>query len=152
MQPSLIQIRFIFTENSPPRSVRYPASFNGLYGLRPSAHRLPYAGCVNSLEGQDSAPSSLGPISGSLSGLREFMKAVIGQEPWRLDPLVTRKKWDEDAYRLVEHGHGKQLCFALMENDGTVLPSPPIQRALAMTAVALKAAGHKGLHYFRTPG
>ena len=41
------------------------------------------------------------------------MKAVIGQEPWKFDPLVIRKPWDQDAYRLVEHGRGKQLCFAL---------------------------------------
>ena len=72
------------------------------------------------------------------------MKAVIGQEPWLLDPLVVRKKWDEDAYQLVEHGRGKPLCFAFMETDGIVEPHPPVQRALKMTAVALQAAGHKG--------
>ena len=83
-------------------------------------------------------------MSGSLSGLRMFMRAIIEQEPWRLDPLVVRQKWDEDAYRLVEHGRGKQLCFAIMEDDGIVLPHPPVQRALRMVRAALQAAGHKG--------
>ncbi|KAH9944406.1 general amidase [Epithele typhae] len=125
-------------------SVRYPSAFNGLYGLRPSYHRIPYSGCVNSLMGQDSAPSVLGPISGSLSGVRAFMKAVIGQQPWLLDPLVVRKRWIEEEYQLADHGFGKQLCFALMEDDGIVLPHPPLQRAMKMTADALRAAGHKG--------
>ena len=57
------------------------------------------------------------------------MKAIIGREPWKLDPLVIRKPWDEDAYQLVEHGRGRQLCFALQEDDGIVLPHPPVQRA-----------------------
>ncbi|KAI8995604.1 general amidase [Trametes punicea] len=123
-------------------SVRYPSSFNGLYGLRPSYGRLPYAGCVNSLEGQDSSPSSLGPISGSLSGIKVFMRVVLEQEPWLLDPLCVRKKWDEEAYRLVEHGNGERLCFAMMWDDGNVVPNPPVMRAMEMTKKALEAAGH----------
>ncbi|KAI0778159.1 general amidase [Trametes elegans] len=123
-------------------SVRYPSAFNGLYGLRPSYSRLPYSGCVNSLEGQDSAPSSLGPLSGSLSGVKAFMRAVIGKEPWKLDPLCVHKKWDEAEYRLADHGSGGKLCFAVMWDDGNVVPAPPILRALETTKKALEAAGH----------
>ncbi|KAI0825158.1 general amidase [Trametes gibbosa] len=123
-------------------SVRYPSAFNGLYGLRPSYGRLPYSGCVNSLEGQDSAPSSLGPISNSLNGIKTFMRAIISKEPWLRDPLCVRKKWDEDAYRLAEHGGGEKLCFAVMWDDGNVVPQPPVIRALDMTKKALEAAGH----------
>ncbi|KAI0639374.1 general amidase [Trametes polyzona] len=123
-------------------SVRYPSSFNGLYGLRPSYGRLPYGGCVNSLQGQDSAPSSLGPLSGSVSGIKVFMEAVLAQEPWLRDPLCVRKKWDENAYKLADHGGGGKLCFAIMWDDGSVVPQPPVRRALEMTKRALEAAGH----------
>ncbi|RDX55889.1 general amidase [Lentinus brumalis] len=129
-------------------SVRYPSTFNGLYGLRPSAHRVPYSGCVNSTEGQDSAPSVLGPISGSISGIKAFMKAVIAQQPWLLDPLCIRKKWDEEGYALSEHGGGKQLCFGILWNDGIVEPHPPILRALQTTKAALEAAGHKVIDWY----
>ncbi|KAI0361655.1 general amidase [Trametes cingulata] len=123
-------------------SVRYPSAFNGLYGLRTSYGRLPYSGCVNSLEGQDSSPSSLGPISGSLNGIKTFMRAVISKETWLRDPLCVRKKWDEEAYLLEEHGRGKKLCFGIMWDDGNVVPQPPVRRALEMTKKALEAAGH----------
>ena len=33
-------------------SVRIPAAFNGLWGLRPSAHRMPYEGSENTYLGQ----------------------------------------------------------------------------------------------------
>ncbi|KAI1797878.1 general amidase [Ganoderma leucocontextum] len=124
-------------------SIRYPSVFNGLYGFRPSSTRIPYSGAVNTLEGIDSAPSVLGPLSNSLSGVKAFLKAVIGSEPWLLDPLCVRKKWDEDAYRLADRGDGRQLCFTIMADDGNAIPHPPIQRALKMVEAALVAAGHK---------
>ncbi|OBZ80049.1 Acetamidase [Grifola frondosa] len=124
-------------------SIRIPSGFNGVYGLRTSYGRVPYQGCVNSMEGQDSVPSVLGPISNSLSGIKAFMQAVIQQQPWLKDPLAVRKKWDEGAYALSEHGGGKQLCFAIMWNDGVVVPHPPVTRALEMTKNALLPAGHR---------
>ncbi|KAF8900287.1 general amidase [Gymnopilus junonius] len=124
-------------------SVRVPAAFNGLYGLRPSQGRVPYAGCVNTLEGQDSVLSVLGPISHSLGGIKGFIKGVVSQKPWLKDPLVVRKPWNEEEYLLADHGEGKQLCFGVMWDDEVVLPHPPIIRALQETKRALLAAGHQ---------
>jgi len=121
---------------------------NGIYGFRPSYQRIPYEGSVNSLEGQDSLPSVLGPLSTDIGGIKLFMQAVIGQRPWLKDPLVLRKPWDEDGYRLVEHGGGKKLTFGILWNDGVVIPQPPIIRALEMTKEAIIAAGHDGTTWF----
>ena len=137
----------LHTEASNPfRSIRIPSAYNGLYGLRPSYGRVPYAGCVNSMEGQDSVPSVLGPISNSMEGIKIFMKAVASQEPWLRDPLAVRKRWNEDEYNLIDHGKGEQLCFAILWHDEFVVPHPPILRGLEMTKEALIAAGHKGAH------
>ncbi|KAK0466411.1 general amidase [Desarmillaria tabescens] len=124
-------------------SIRIPSSFCGIYGLRPSHGRVPYAGCVNSMEGQDSIMSVLGPMSNSLSGLKHFMKAVIDARTWYRDALVIPKAWIEEEYKLVNHGNGKSLCFGILWDDGSVVPNPPIIRGLEMTKKALLAAGHK---------
>lgn len=49
-------------------SIRVPAAFNFLYGLRPSHGRLPYAKMANSMEGQETIHSVVGPITHSIEG------------------------------------------------------------------------------------
>ncbi|KAG1757530.1 general amidase [Suillus lakei] len=124
-------------------SVRIPSAFCGIYGLRPSYGRVPYCGARNSLEGQDSILSVFGPMTSSLGGLKVFMKAVVNAKPWLKDPLAVRKQWDQDEYDLADHGAGKDLCFAIMWDDGVVVPHPPIRRSLEITKAALQKAGHK---------
>ena len=63
-------------------SIRIPAAFNGLYGLRPSAGRLPYEGMANSMDGQNSVLSVVGPLSHSVASLRLVVKSVLNQQPW----------------------------------------------------------------------
>ncbi|KAF5350631.1 hypothetical protein D9756_008560 [Leucocoprinus leucothites] len=124
-------------------SVRIPSAFNALYGLRPSFHRIPYAGCVNSLDGQISIYSVLGPMTTSMNGIKAFMKSVLSKEPWQYDPLCVRKRWNEDEYRLLDYNGGKQLCFAVLWDDNVTMPHPPVLRGLEMTKQALLRAGHK---------
>ncbi|KAF8961399.1 amidase signature domain-containing protein [Flammula alnicola] len=124
-------------------SIRIPSAFNGIYGLRGSYGRVPYAGCVNSLEGQDSILSVLGPLSNSLAGIKTFMKSVASQQPWIKDPLAVRKHWGEAEYGLVDHGAGKKLCFAILWDDEVVVPHPPVIRGLEETKQALLEAGHQ---------
>ena len=73
-----------------------------------------------------------------------FTKAIIDLKPWTKDPLAVRKEWDEKSYRLSEHGDGKDLVFAILWDNGHVIPHPPVRRALEMTKAALIADGHKG--------
>ncbi|KIL61303.1 hypothetical protein M378DRAFT_861123 [Amanita muscaria Koide BX008] len=124
-------------------SVRVPAAFNGLYGFRPSCNRVPYAGCVNTLDGQESILSVLGPMSSSMEGIRLFMKNVVSAQSWNSDPMVLRMKWSEDAYRLAEHGNGGQLCFAIQWHDQHTFPHPPVIRALEIVKNALILKGHR---------
>jgi hypothetical protein len=83
-------------------------------------------------------------MANTLSGVTAFMRAVINGRPWMKDPYAIRKAWDEDAYRLSEHGHGKKLCIGIMWHNGSVLPTPPITRGLRIVKEAMLAAGHEG--------
>lgn len=118
--------------------------YNGIYGLKPSSNRLPLTGCVGPLEGQDCIRVAAGPMAGTLSGLTTFTKAVLKTQPWLKDPSVSPMPWNDGLYALEGHGRGKQLCFAIVWDDGSVKPHPPLTRALHMTRDALTAAGHKG--------
>ncbi|KAJ7337565.1 general amidase [Mycena albidolilacea] len=124
-------------------SIRIPAGFCGVYGFRPSYNRIPYAGCVNTLDGVDSILSVLGPLCNTLDGTKTFFKAVLSKEPWLKDPLVVCKRWSEEEYNLIDHGNGGKLCFAIMWDNGIVAPHPPVRRGLELTKAALLAAGHR---------
>ncbi len=128
------------------RSIRIPGGFVGIYGLRPSYGRVPYVGCLTASEGEESVPTVLGPLARSLSGVKIFMKVIAAAKPWDRDPLTVRKAWDSDAYSLADHGGegGKNLVFAVMWDNGHIVPHPPVRRALEETKAALVAAGHKG--------
>ncbi|KAL0959790.1 hypothetical protein HGRIS_011476 [Hohenbuehelia grisea] len=124
-------------------SVRIPSTFCSLYTLRPSYERLPYCGAVNSLEGQESISSVLGPMAQTINAVKLFTKAIIDAKPWRKDPMAIHKAWSEEEYALSEHGKGGKMCFAIMWDNGVVKPHPPLWRAMRMVKRALEAAGHK---------
>ncbi|KAF8577001.1 general amidase [Ramaria rubella] len=128
-------------------SIRVPSAFCGLYGLRPSNRRIPYRDAKGTMEGQESITSSMGPISSSLAGVKLFTKCIIDARPWKKDPCVLRMPWSESGYELADHGHGSQLCFGLLWDDGYTVPHPPIRRALEITMKAVLKAGHKVIRW-----
>ncbi|KAI4518655.1 amidase [Schizophyllum commune Loenen D] len=123
-------------------SIRIPSAFCGLYGVRPTMRRLPYYGASNTYLGQG-VHRSLGPLSRSLSGLVEFVKAVTTSNPSDVDPKVVEMPWREELYQLKRiGGRGTKLCFAYYDNDEVVMRHPPVRRAVQMTVDALRKAGH----------
>ncbi|KAL4967704.1 amidase [Aspergillus stella-maris] len=125
-------------------SIRVPAAFNALYGLRPSHGRLPYGGMRNSMEGQETVHSVVGPMGHSIDDLRLFTKSVLAQDPWKHDSKVIPMPWREtetDAIKSKIRNGG--LNIAYYDFDGNVHPHPPILRGISETITALKKAGHK---------
>ncbi|MCJ1281824.1 Acetamidase [Xylographa opegraphella] len=130
-------------------SIRIPAAFCGLYGIRPSSGRMPYEGMANSMDGQNTVLSVVGPLSSTVGGLRLAMKSLLSQQPWLHDPLVHEIPWREEQeqqiFDLISPGtSGKGgLTFGIIESDGVVTPHPPVRRAMKMVVEALERLGHK---------
>jgi amidase len=128
-------------------SIRIPAAFNGLYGIRPSSGRLPYEGMANSMDGQSSILSVVGPIATSVGALKLVIKGILSQQPWLHDPLVAEIPWRDEQEQavldIIKEGGGGQLVFGIMPDDGFVRPQPPVRRAVDIVVKTIEKLGHK---------
>jgi amidase len=109
----------------PGGSIRVPAAFNFLYGLRPSHGRLPYAKMANSMEGQETVHSVCGPLTHSVADMRLFVTSVLSQKPWSYDSKVVPIPWrqeEEDAIKTKIAD--KSLTLGYFSCDGEVSTPP----------------------------
>ncbi|KAI4225072.1 MAG: hypothetical protein L6R36_004199 [Xanthoria steineri] len=111
-------------------SIRIPAAFNGLYGLRPSAGRLPYQGMAK-LHGW----TKFGVVSS-----RANSTSLLSREPWLHDPLVHDIPWRDEKAVISKD---QKLFFAVLRHDGVVSLHPPVKRALETVTERLEKQGHR---------
>ena len=135
-------------------SIRVPAAFNGLYGIRPSVGRLPYRGVPISMDGQESIPCVIGPMATTVQSLKRIFQTVLQSEPWIEDPLVLELPWrkeheDDMLKKCHRQGSGSRLCVGILEHDDVVGVDPPVKRALWTVERLLRGQGHtvSGDHY-----
>ncbi|KAF2107543.1 amidase signature domain-containing protein [Lophiotrema nucula] len=117
-------------------SLRIPAACTGIFTLRPSFGRFTTQRCRSGLAGQEAVMSVNGPMAKTLEDITLFSKTVVDSEPWLVDPKCLPIPW-----RPV--GNKKKLKIAVLWNDGVVVPTPPVTRALKETVEKLKKAGHE---------
>ncbi|KAF2453815.1 putative general amidase GmdA [Lineolata rhizophorae] len=129
-------------------SIRIPAAFNGIFGLKPSSGRLPYEGMANSMDGQNSILSVVGPLATSIRSLRLVTKALLGAEPWMYDPLVLEMPWRVEQ---EERARDRKLVFGVYRDDGVVRPTPPVRRAIDHTAQRMRDLGHEVIEWTPPP-
>jgi amidase len=128
-------------------SIRSPAANCGVYGLRPTSHRLPFDGLAATMQGQEHIVPVIGPLSTSLAGLKLFMKTLIAAQPWRREPSLLPFPWRDDPqlppFQLPHHPASlappKSLKVAVLWDDGVVRPHPPVTRALRAVADEMRS-------------
>jgi amidase len=76
----------------------------------------------------------------TLEDIVMYSKAIIGAQPWKLDPKIIPIPW-----RQLDSP--KKLKIAVLWNDGICTPTPPVTRALKETSDKLKEAGHEVLEW-----
>ncbi|OQE28437.1 hypothetical protein PENSTE_c003G01069 [Penicillium steckii] len=126
-------------------SIRVPSAFNFLYGIRPSHGRLPYAKMANSMEGQETVHSVVGPMAHSAADLKLFLTSVLGEEPWKYDSKVVPLPWRQSEEEVIKSKLSSGLTLGYYSCDGVVLPHPPVTRGVEMVVSTLKKHGHQVL-------
>ena len=122
-------------------SIRAPASFNGLFAIRPSSQRITYAGVPSLMPGQISIKVSCGAAAHCMEDIRMFTPILNAHPTQMFEPTAVPIPW-----RDVPTPRHK-LSFGLMVTDGVVTPHPPILRAMKETAQKLIDAGHEGIRF-----
>jgi amidase len=120
-------------------SIRVPASFCGIYGLRPSAGRIP---AVAALEPFDGPPTldlmcSIGPFARSVEDLQTTYRVLAG--PDLGDPATV-------PVYLSDNAEGdRRLRVAMMTRETGAILTDEIESRLKQTARILETSGYEVL-------
>lgn len=117
-------------------SIRAPAGFCGVWGLRPTQKRISMKNTIGAFKGFEAVVCVIGPLARYAEDIDLWMKSVIGQKPWLLDCNVVPVPW-----RTVEKPTPSSLKIGIIDDDGVVKPHPPIERGLKYMKKVLLEAG-----------
>jgi amidase len=126
-------------------SIRIPASWSGLYGLKPTYGLVPYTGCGMI----EMTVDHIGPMANSTAGIAKLLTAIAGTDP--LDPRqrgVIPQDFAFDYMEALERGT-KGLRIGLVREgfgiDGTAtgVPSsdPVVDRKVRAAAMMFRKLG-----------
>ncbi|KAF1347535.1 amidase signature domain-containing protein [Delphinella strobiligena] len=124
-------------------SIRIPAMCNGLYGLKPSHGRIPYAGQESGTpEGGDAVGirACAGPLARSLRDCELLMRVVADMAAWKKDPEVVAQGWEQQVALPLSASHcgGKKVRVGVVRTDGVATPHPPIVSLITSAVDLLK--------------
>ncbi|XP_066228749.1 vitamin D3 hydroxylase-associated protein-like [Saccopteryx leptura] len=119
-------------------SIRIPASFCGVYGLRTTGGRLSYIGVASPVKGKKSVSTVAGPMARDVDSLVLGMRALLNEDMHRLDPTVPFQPFREELY-----SSHRPLRIGYYDSDGYTQPSPSMARAVRLTSRLLQEAGHQ---------
>ncbi len=117
-------------------SIRVPAHFCGISGIKPTLDRLPGRGQRTALAGQEVVRSQSGPLARTVNDLDLFFGAISTARATELDGRTPPIAWRSC------HGEKLQGIRVGMYNyDGTFKVSDAIARAVGRAADALRGSG-----------
>ncbi|KAJ3757694.1 amidase signature domain-containing protein [Lentinula raphanica] len=118
-------------------SLRIPAAYCGIYGLKPSFGRVSKAGARSSNPGFEGIKSVTGPMARNVKDLVLFCKAIFGLA----DESHSDYTFVPMPYRQSELP--KQLKIGYYTSDGFAKASPACTRAVMEVVEVLKGQGHE---------
>ncbi|CDO93833.1 unnamed protein product [Kluyveromyces dobzhanskii CBS 2104] len=113
-------------------SIRCPAAFAGIYGMRPTTKRVSLLNSTPGFGGQESIVPTIGPLARSIEELDYFMEHYINDgKPWESDPTSVPVLW-----RKVELP--TKIKIGVLYTDNLVTPYPSIFRGMRTVVDELK--------------
>lgn len=114
-------------------SIRCPAAFANLYGLRPTTKRFSGLYSVSGGKGQESVIGTMGPLARSTSELNAFMHHYVNYgKPWLLDPSCVPLPWNNSPQLPAK------VRVGVLFSDGVVTPFPAVTRTMHEVAENLQ--------------
>jgi fatty acid amide hydrolase len=123
-------------------SIRSPAAFCGVAGLKPTVHRWSNRGSNGVMPGQEAIRSQTGPLARTAEDVALLFGAVDPLRQAMLDPAVPPlPAEDPSAVDL------SKLRVGVYDDDGFLTPCATVRRAVRMAADALERAGAEVIPY-----
>ncbi|HSL23757.1 MAG TPA: amidase [Vicinamibacterales bacterium] len=117
-------------------SIRVPAHFTGICGLKPTPGRVPATGHQPACLGPFCLIGVVGPMARTVRDVYELFRVVAGQEPG--DPMAAPVPVSpiDDALG------GRAVRIGFFEDDGRTMVTPETREAVRTAARAAGRAGH----------
>jgi Asp-tRNA(Asn)/Glu-tRNA(Gln) amidotransferase A subunit family amidase len=115
-------------------SIRIPAHFAGICGLKPTPGRVPSTGHYPASAGPFAQLGVVGPLARTVADVARLFEVMAGPDPQ--DPAsapVPLRKWGDDEIR--------KLRVAYFEDDGVTPVTPETAAAVRIAAEALRQQG-----------
>jgi Asp-tRNA(Asn)/Glu-tRNA(Gln) amidotransferase A subunit family amidase len=121
-------------------SIRIPAHFTGICGLKPTPGRVPSTGHFPASAGPFVQLGVVGPMARTVADVALLFEVVAGPDPG--DPAaapVPLRRWPDDEVRKLRIGY--------FEDDGATAVTPETAAAVRKAADSLRAQGFEVEHW-----
>ncbi len=117
-------------------SIRVPAHFSGICGLKPTPGRVPITGHFPPGEGPFTLLGVVGPMARTVADLQLLFEVISGPDPGDpfSAPIPVRKITEDDL---------KQTTIGFFEDDGLTPVTPETRAAVQQAAEALTRQGFR---------
>jgi fatty acid amide hydrolase len=117
-------------------SIRIPAAYTGIVGLKPTLHRWSNRGSIGLLAGQELVRSQIGPLARSVDDVALLFRSIDTPLHARFDPECPPVPMGDPAGVDLS-----ELRVGVYEDDGYVAPCTTSRRAVREAAAILARAG-----------
>ncbi len=125
-------------------SIRVPAHFSGICGLKPTPGRIPATGHFPPSGGPFALIGTVGPLARTVADVKALFEVMQGPDDGDTCAAPVPLRWPSDA-------EARNLRIGYFEDDGRTPVTPETRAAVRTAAEALRAAGFQ-VEPFRPDG